>query len=876
MKRRLCRWVLSGEGQYMGETKLKQSWLLNRHRLCAGLFSLAFYFMFTSCGGEVQITTHIATLASIAVTPVNPSIAGGTTQQFTALGVFSDGSTQNLTTTVTWSSSDTAAVTISNAAGSQGLATATTAGTSTITAVFGGKTASTTLTVTSATLVSIAVTPVNPSIANTTTQQFTVRGTFSDSSTQDLTTAATWGSATASVATISSAAGSQGLATAIGAGTTVISAAYGGKTDSTTLTVRLASALTSIAVTPANPTIANGSTEQFTATGTYSDSSTLDVTASVTWSSSDTGVATISDAAGFNGLATPISFGTTTITATLGGISGATILNISPPVMPSGAPQVLYTDIVAGPVAGGENNKGAYLSLFGKNFGSTGLGSTVKVYINNVEVDNYRYGASKGRSDIQQITVQVGALGNPASGVALPIKVVVNGVSSNTDQTFTVQPGGFLFVDPVSGNDSTAVKNDITHPWKNVQTSSGYDSGAIGKTVPGDTIVLRGGNYTGDGWDGYWLKFYNFAGNAPTGAAGHGYIAVLGYPTETIYIHPTSPTNYGVISGGGSAYHASYIVIANVKVEGGSSGNTTFHDGPVNLQVLSDYWRVVNNELLSPYAPFDAKAGGIAGDGRYDKFLGNNIHDTGEDQSNSNEENHGIYIDAGNDYEVAYNVIHDIPGGSAFQTFNSSGTTSDIHNVLIHHNLIYNVTNPHGKHGINIGDTSSTGFAVYDNILYHIARGGIRFNTQDLHGCKIYNNTLYDIGFYNNSPLYTPIMSDWNLPSDALDVKNNIIWPSSGIAYTGGAVGVDNSNGTFSNNLWYGGSGSSPSFDGTKVTANPQFSNAAGGDFHLQSSSPAIDKGNSAVSGLVTNDFDITTSRPQGTAYDIGAFEYAP
>src|SRR6266480_5399849 len=67
-------------------------------------------------------------------------------------------------------------------------------------------------------------------------------------------------------------------------------------------------------------------------------------------------------------------------------------------------PLVLYTDILSGPNSGGENNKGAYLSIFGKNFGATGLGTTTKVYINNVEVDNYRYlGTSHGRTDIQQI-----------------------------------------------------------------------------------------------------------------------------------------------------------------------------------------------------------------------------------------------------------------------------------------------------------------------------------------------------------------------------------------------------------------------------------------------------------------------------------------
>lgn len=109
-----------------------------------------------------------------------------------------------------------------------------------------------------------------------------------------------------------------------------------------------------------------------------------------------------------------------------------------PPVTTAGSPQIYYTDIVSGPTTGGENNKGIYLSIFGKDFGSSGLGSTVKVYIGGIEVDNYRFlGTSKGRSDIQQITVQIGALGSPTPGVALPIKVIVGSSASNTDLTFT-------------------------------------------------------------------------------------------------------------------------------------------------------------------------------------------------------------------------------------------------------------------------------------------------------------------------------------------------------------------------------------------------------------------------------------------------------
>ena len=60
------------------------------------------------------------TLASIVVTPSNPSLLAGATQQFTATGTYSDGSTQNVTSQATWTSSSTTVATIS----ASGLATA--------------------------------------------------------------------------------------------------------------------------------------------------------------------------------------------------------------------------------------------------------------------------------------------------------------------------------------------------------------------------------------------------------------------------------------------------------------------------------------------------------------------------------------------------------------------------------------------------------------------------------------------------------------------------------------------------------------------------------------------------------------------------------
>ena len=279
--------------------------------------------------GSTDVTVTTATIVSLEITPADPSIALGTTNQFKVIGTFSDNTTQDLTTDAAWNSSDATVAAISNVAGSKGLATSTAAGTTTITAAFGGVSASSALTVNPVVLVSITVTPTNPSIVRGTNQQFTANGTYSDNSTQDLTTEVTWNSANASVATISNMAGSNGLAASAAAGTTTISATSGSISGSAVLTVKTATLVT-LAISPANPSIAANASQQFIATGTYSDGSTQNLTAAVTWSSSNIAVAQISNAAGSKGLTTGIAAGSTSITGIFGGVSGSAALTVTP------------------------------------------------------------------------------------------------------------------------------------------------------------------------------------------------------------------------------------------------------------------------------------------------------------------------------------------------------------------------------------------------------------------------------------------------------------------------------------------------------------------------------------------------------------------
>jgi uncharacterized protein YjdB len=261
-------------------------------------------------------------LVSIAVTTTAPSIAPSTTSQFVATGTFSDHSTQNLTSSVTWSSSSAAVATISNTAGTKGLATAVGSGKATITATSGSVSGSATLTVTNASLNSITVTPASPSIDVGTQQQFTATGNFSDGTTQDVSNLSAWTSSATSIATVTS---NSGLATGRNQGTTTITASFLSATAHATLTVTLAN-LVSIAVKPDNDTIAKQTTQQFSVTGTFSDGSTRNLTNQVTlWTSSNTAVATISP----SGLVSGLTAGTTTITANVGSVSDSTTLTVS-------------------------------------------------------------------------------------------------------------------------------------------------------------------------------------------------------------------------------------------------------------------------------------------------------------------------------------------------------------------------------------------------------------------------------------------------------------------------------------------------------------------------------------------------------------------
>ena len=429
-------------------------------------------------------------LQSIAITPSTPSVVVGSTQQFTATGTFSGGTTYDLTKSVSWSSTKATVATVSNSAGTQGLASAVAAGTTTIKAMSNKITGSATLTVTApVTLLSIAVTPALSSISLGTQQQFTATGNYSDGTTQNLTSSVTWSSSATGVATINGG----GLASSAAIGTTTISATSGAVTGMTALTVGLP-ALASIVVTPGLPTIALGTRQQFTATGTYTDGSTQILTNSVTWSSSSAGVATINA----GGLASSVTTGTTTITATSGAVSGGTTLTVGPPALASIAVTPVVTVLAPGNqqqfTATGTYTDGSTQNITNSAFWSSSVPGTASVGGSGTATGN-----STGKTTVAATSGSVSGTAaltvTGATLVSIAVTPANPSFASGTVQPLTAiatySDGGTQNVTSMaswSTADPTVVSVNVAGLMTGVQTGSTTITASIG-TASGSAIV---------------------------------------------------------------------------------------------------------------------------------------------------------------------------------------------------------------------------------------------------------------------------------------------------------------------------------------------------------------------------------------------------
>jgi hypothetical protein len=325
-----------------------------------------------------------ASLKSIEINPPAGSVAlsaVGQTVQYTALGENQMGSatptTTNITSSVTWSVSNPNVATITAA----GVATAVGAGYTQIMAESGGITATSDMTVTipgatsgttGSTIVSLAVIPGSQSVASPTqTSQFLAIGTTSSATTVNLTGQVAWSSSSTQIATIGAATG---LATAVGQGSTTITALYTNSVGGTvvageatfTVTGGTTEKYTAVAITPGSQGLsASGQTGQFIALGTSGTTGLeTDVTNStqIKWSSSIPSIASVSA----SGLATGLSVGSSTITAELTNADGSVVSNTANIVVSAtAAPEPLLSLTIVPPsiTVGNLQDTGQFLAI---------------------------------------------------------------------------------------------------------------------------------------------------------------------------------------------------------------------------------------------------------------------------------------------------------------------------------------------------------------------------------------------------------------------------------------------------------------------------------------------------------------------------------
>ena len=154
------------------------------------------------------VTVTAAELRQLEISPVDEVVVAGVQVSYTATGIYTDGSSEDLTAEVSWGSSDDVVATI----GANGIATTLSEGVTEISATYTGingfsrandpLSAATNLTVTPAEVVSVQILPGPIEGAAGTQDYLTLEATYSDSSVVDVTELASWSSGSNTIASV--------------------------------------------------------------------------------------------------------------------------------------------------------------------------------------------------------------------------------------------------------------------------------------------------------------------------------------------------------------------------------------------------------------------------------------------------------------------------------------------------------------------------------------------------------------------------------------------------------------------------------------------------------------------------------------------------
>lgn len=388
----------------------------------------------------------------------------------------------------------------------------------------------------------------------------------------------------------------------------------------------------------------------------------------------------------------------------------------------------------------------------------------------------------------------------------------------------------------------------ISEPWQTVQK-------ATTTLQAGDTVYIRAGTYNEQ------LVPQN------SGTVTDGYITYAAYPGEVATLDGTGlGANVVHVSGKG------YIRISGLRVE--------------NSSRVGIYASGCHHLVIERNHTYGAYSSGIG------VWHSNNIIIDGNDVEMACDGGHEEMLTVANshDVEVMNNHVHN---GPASTPHGGEGINikCESHDIKVHHNVVNDIIRY--AFGVDGSDDHLYNVEFYSNVAYNSGQGFIveAENTGTTENIKVYNNIAYNnnnpvpgVGFYipywnrnNESPKRNVYFINnvshgngygvriWSTNVENIVIKNNIL--SQNGTQVAMLSGVE-AQVTVDNNLFDSGAyGTNP------IVGAPLFIDPDGGDFHLQSSSPAIDAGVDASEFGVVDDFD-GNPRPQGEGYDVGAHEY--
>ncbi|WP_413586122.1 PA14 domain-containing protein [Bdellovibrio sp. HCB274] len=270
----------------------------------AGSTSVSFSFAGTQVSKNVTVKS--VTLTSLQISPSQITMLAATQKNLKVIGTYNDGSTQDLTQTAVWSSSDNSKLSVDTTS-NKGLVNAISGGTANVMAEVGSVTTTRAITVSSSSVSSISLSPALLNGSLGVGQNIRAMAVLSDGSLTDVTGSAAWALSDASIASFTS-----GLVQFLSAGSTNISASLGAGSATGLIKVS-AKKLNSLSLSDSAVSLPVGGQKKITVTANYDDNSTEVVNELVQWVVADTQVATLKDSDRQRGTLITQGVGTTSV-----------------------------------------------------------------------------------------------------------------------------------------------------------------------------------------------------------------------------------------------------------------------------------------------------------------------------------------------------------------------------------------------------------------------------------------------------------------------------------------------------------------------------------------------------------------------------------